>query len=435
LAERRISAKEVMIDIRAGLSNDEIGQKYRLSERGIRSLLDKLLNANLLTVEEHLQRVGSSTLPVDLEGDNGGRIDRKQVVIGSSEPVVASTPLPKRLEDDNSGSYAVSTSGNGPVQAAPLRGQDRHETREDFIPTSAKFIDISKQGQNQWWRYLVSILFISVFSTLMTVIAMAMFAPNSRWDNTTGSLIGISSLSNYVLQSLTFVFLFVAIFMVVRIEHKRSFLSLITPNESIDWKKIGKGFGLFFALLSCVLAIDYLMAPESFQFCLDPGRFMWFAPVVLVLTPIQTTAEELLFRGYLLHTTALLTGNRMVLVLVSGALFMLPHLVNPEVAAGFLPMALYYFAVGGFLTIVTLKSNGLEVAIGIHAATNLFVGLIVNYTNSVLKTESIFLCSTLDPVGSLVSFCIIAIIFYLLMFGGRLTLKRFWKKRQAAVPK
>ncbi len=88
-------------------------------------------------------------------------------------------------------------------------------------------------------------------------------------------------------------------------------------------------------------------------------------------------------------------------------------------------MVLYYFAVGGFLTFVTLRSNGLEVAIGIHAATNLFSALIVNYANSALKTEPILFCSVFEPVGSLVSFCIVAAIFYLLMFG-KLTLRRPW---------
>jgi uncharacterized protein len=102
---------------------------------------------------------------------------------------------------------------------------------------------------------------------------------------------------------------------------------------------------------------------------------------------------------------------------------MAPHLANPEVASGYLPMALYYFGVGGFLTVVTLKSNSLEMAIGIHTAQNLFVYLVANYANSALKTESIYFISKLDAVGGLVSFCIMAVVFYLLMFDRNPTLR------------
>lgn len=312
----------------------------------------------------------------------------------------------------------------------PRQPQAAQDTEQDRIPAAAEFIDVSKQGKNQWWRYLVGILFIIFFSMtlygIVTGILGLMLGKGAELDKTTGSFIGMSPLSNYIFLNLSFPFIFAAILLAVRYEHKRPVLSLITPNQTIDWKKIGKSFGIFWGLLFFVLIFDYVMAPEDVQFSLNPGRFLPFALVVLALTPIQTTAEELFFRGYLLQMMALLTKNRVALVIISGVLFMLPHLVNPEVQMGFLPMSLYYFATGGFLTLVTLKSNGLEVAIGIHMAVNLFAGLIVNYANSSLKTESIFFYSSWDPVSSLVSFSVQTVIFYLLMFGGRLTRQKPW---------
>ncbi len=362
-----------MIDIRAGISNDEIGQKYGLSEKGIRSLFDKLVGANLVTAEELYYRLGS---------------------------------------------------------APKIRGESMDE-REAAVNTAPatnprEFIDISGQGRNQWYRYVAGILFTTILPTVIMIIITAFLPPNWRLDDKTGSYIGIDPIYNYILLNFWFLLLFAAIFLTVRREHKRRFLSLITPNQSVDWKKIGKSFGIWFGLLACVLVLDYIMAPEEFEFVFNPSRFLWFAPTVLVLTPIQTTTEELFCRGYLLQMMALLTWNRILLVAISGLLFMLPHLANPEVALGFWTMTTYYFAMGAFLTLVTLRSNGLEVAIGIHAATNLFSGVVVNYVNSPLKTESILLHSAFDPLGSLIGFCIIAVVFYFLFFGGKLTLRKPW---------
>ena len=207
--------------------------------------------------------------------------------------------------------------------------------------------------------------------------------------------------------------------MAVRLIHKRPFLTVITPNLSVDWKKIGKSFGLFFGLVALATVVDYLLNPSTYQFRLNPERFLIFAPVALVLIPIQTTAEELLFRGYLLQSMALLTRNRVALVLISGLLFMVPHLANPEMTAGFWSMAFYYFLVGGILTIITLRSNSLEMAMGIHAAINLFAALIVNYANSALETESIFYCTEIEPIFTVVSFAVIALVFYMVMFRAK----------------
>ena len=282
-----------------------------------------------------------------------------------------------------------------------------------------QFIDLAKLGKNNWWRYVLGVVLI-----LGTPVALAIIVDMLYAD------IGyrIFGLNNVII---TFVevggfnaFLIIGVLLAVRVIHSRPFLTLITPHQFVDWKKFAKSFGLFFGLVALVTLVDYLLNPSTYEYRLKPEQFLVFAPIALILTPIQTTAEELLFRGYLLQTMALLTRNRAVLVLASGVLFMLPHLANPEMTAGFWPMAFYYFLVGGILTIITLRSNSLEMAMGIHAAINLFAVLIVNYASSALETESIFYCTELDPVFTIISFAVIALVFYLAMFRSEKNTKR-----------
>ena len=52
MAQKKISAKEAVDDIKAGMSDDEIMKKYEISAKGLQSLLDKLLKANLLSRAE-----------------------------------------------------------------------------------------------------------------------------------------------------------------------------------------------------------------------------------------------------------------------------------------------------------------------------------------------------------------------------------------------
>ncbi|MBM3301071.1 MAG: CPBP family intramembrane metalloprotease [Deltaproteobacteria bacterium] len=151
----------------------------------------------------------------------------------------------------------------------------------------------------------------------------------------------------------------------------------------------------------------------------NPMRALVLAPVVLVLTPIQTTTEELLFRGYLLQAAGLVSRRFGFPAMLSSLLFMLPHLANPEVAHGLPAVAAYYFAIGFLFCVVTIKSNSLELVIGAHAAVNLFAALVVNYSDSALETESVFFCTETDPVVAVTSLVIIGAIFYVAVFGFR----------------
>ena len=95
---------------------------------------------------------------------------------------------------------------------------------------------------------------------------------------------------------------------------------------------------------------------------------------------------------------------------------MLPHLLNPEAELNYLLMGAAYFAVGATLAYVTLQNNTLEIALGMHAANNLFSALFANAVITVMPTPSLFTVNELDVTYALVT-TIIACILFLLIFG------------------
>jgi membrane protease YdiL (CAAX protease family) len=108
------------------------------------------------------------------------------------------------------------------------------------------------------------------------------------------------------------------------------------------------------------------------------------------------------------------------IAVLSAVTFALPHLFNPEAqqhGAGLLGAS--YFVIGLLLAAVTLRDGRLELAIGVHAANNLLLVLVANYDGSVLESESIFTARELDPVYSLITLPIGALVFYGWFFGRR----------------
>jgi uncharacterized protein len=142
--------------------------------------------------------------------------------------------------------------------------------------------------------------------------------------------------------------------------------------------------------------------------------------VALVLTPLQTTTEELVFRGYVMQGLGLIVKAPAGVAVLSAIIFALPHLLNPEVQQhGPVLLGASYFVIGLLLAAVTLRDGRLELAIGVHAANNLLLVLVANYDGSVLESESIFTARELDPPYSLITLSIGALLFYGWVFRRR----------------
>ena len=65
-------------------------------------------------------------------------------------------------------------------------------------------------------------------------------------------------------------------------------------------------------------------------------------------------------------------------------------------------MMSYYISAGLALGIMTIMDDGLELALGLHAATNIYGALIVSYEGSAIQTDSIFKTSEIDSVLMLI---------------------------------
>jgi uncharacterized protein len=293
---------------------------------------------------------------------------------------------------------------------------------------SKTYLDLVYQGKNEWWRYLLALSIIvvmwliigSVPAVGLTVFILADGNPGTTFDTETQAFIGIDPVIPFVIIMLSFVLFFVGIFIAVRFVHQRRFTTLIASN-GIRWGRIAQAFGLWMLFAALIAGLESWLYPGRYQLTFDPIPFLISAILSLIFIPIQTSAEELLFRGYMLQATGLRIRNTLVLCILSGILFMLPHVFNPEVTSDTIFILFFYYAFGAFLALITLKDGGLELALGVHAANNLFTAIFANYVRSALVTSSIFTATELDVNFSLFSALAAMLVFYICFFlPGRL---------------
>ncbi|MEM7553561.1 MAG: CPBP family intramembrane glutamic endopeptidase, partial [Cyanobacteria bacterium P01_A01_bin.84] len=207
------------------------------------------------------------------------------------------------------------------------------------------------------------------------------------------------------------------IFLAVKLLHQRKFLSLVNAEAKIDFKRFFTGFGIWFFLGIIAATLGILLEPENIEFTFKPAEWFPLLACALLLTPIQTSTEELFFRGYIIQGLSRIAKQPFLLIVISSLLFMLPHLSNPEVQRGFIWLALHYFSFGVFCSLITIKDNRLELALGVHAANNLF-NVFITTKDSVLPIQAIWLVKEPgEPQWTLLWFLGECALFYLIVFG------------------
>ena len=172
--------------------------------------------------------------------------------------------------------------------------------------------------------------------------------------------------------------------------HQQSITSLTTSRKKIDWKRILYSFGLWGGITILLTGIDIYFSPENYELNFNLVKFIPLAIIAILLIPLQTSFEEYLFRGHMMQGIGLMAKNRWVPLVVTSTLFGLMHAANPEVEKLGMGIMIYYIGTGFFLGILTLMDEGLELALGFHAANNLITALMVTSDWTAFQTDSIF---------------------------------------------
>ncbi len=187
-----------------------------------------------------------------------------------------------------------------------------------------KFIQQAYKGNNEWWAYLVTIVtlffgwqFIGVLPLMGVAFyyseGMDAFIASGK-DNF--ATLGIDSNLYLFLIILTFLCGLISLFFGIKKVHNRKIVTLITSREKVDWNRFFYAFSVWAIIGIIMILVGYYLEPEDYVWNFKPLPFFILVIISLLFLPIQTSMEELLFRGYLMQGFGTATLNRNFWVLL-----------------------------------------------------------------------------------------------------------------------
>lgn len=267
-----------------------------------------------------------------------------------------------------------------------------------------KFIQQAYKGENAWWAYLVTlILFIFgwQFIGIIPLVGAAVYYADDmdvfyKSAQDSFATVGMGANLYLLLVIVTFLGGLLALFLGVKTIHRRKIISVITSRDKIDWSRVFYAFAIWAIIGLLMVAIGYFMSPEDFIWNFKPVSFFILVIISFLFLPIQTSMEEILFRGYLMQGFGTWFKKSFVALILTSVIFGLLHGLNPEIEKFGWIVMIYYIGTGLILGIFTLMDEGTELALGFHAANNIIAAVLVTADWAVFQTDAL-LIDTSEP--------------------------------------
>lgn len=224
-----------------------------------------------------------------------------------------------------------------------------------------------------FWRFLLGMVVIGVIYFLIvmaTGFAAVASAPNDDPAQAVASLVSGNSRLSLTLILLSFMGAVLGVGIATVLVHRRSPLGLFGPMR-LMMRHFLIAAGVFFALQTIIITLwsfFYDGVPN-----LPLSSVLLFLPIAAILVLIQTGAEELLFRGYLMQQLGARFKSWIIWFALPPVAFGLLH-YNPEMMGDLTWIAIIAITITGLLwTDLTRVTGNIGAAWGWHFANNFFL--------------------------------------------------------------
>ena len=288
-----------------------------------------------------------------------------------------------------------------------------------------KFLDNVKQGKNDLWRYILTILMsfgVSEFVAIFYLIIFMIFQQIFVGENSSEMVI------YFIIIFFSFSISAIFLLLLLDVLHKRNLMSLVNAVDKYDvfgtaiswfkrirWELFLKGFLIWSIFLIITETVAYLLYPSDFIFSLNLKNFLSLFIVFLITIPIQVTFEELFFRGYLNQGLSLKIKNPIIIITISSFIFGLGHFLNGDSILSMVLCTYSAFIVGIIWSITTLLDNGIEWSTGAHLANNFFAFVIIGGEGSLDNFGTLFSVKDSDPISGIIFSTVTLVIFLIIL--------------------
>jgi membrane protease YdiL (CAAX protease family) len=261
---------------------------------------------------------------------------------------------------------------------------------------------------------------ISVFYVLGS-FAIGLFCSSASFCTFSNGL-GRTPLSLlFVLFS--FVPIWIGVWIAMKFIHDVPMKELFGSFGKLDLQLLLKGFLVMLVLgISIETILQFIPVVSGFIYY-EPNKVLilsdwvkWFLPVMLFIF-VQSAAEELVFRGYLLQTIWSKSASYLYAVICPSLIFGLLHFDPQSYGANAWLYCFNTFVVGCLLCLVTLHTGNIALAFGLHWGGNtvslLFFGIYGNLDGMALWLTLLDPKSGAMGIALIVSTTFMIVIYFL----------------------
>jgi hypothetical protein len=234
-------------------------------------------------------------------------------------------------------------------------------------------------GRPQLWRTLLGLVLLGVVFALITfglLFVAIKFLGLSRNQLAVADTPGAAAMI-----FLPFLGFHIGLALVLPLLHKRGYRSLFGPALRLNLRHFAYGMAAIVLLGLggfAVTGLEQLLwpgAPEIVQ--VRPlGAWLIWLPVFIPLVLLQSLAEELVFRGYLLGQLRARFRSIWICAVLPSALFGVLHFAPGTWGLNAYMYVLNTTLVGVIACLVTLRTGNLGAAAGLHFANNMLALLL-----------------------------------------------------------
>ena len=284
------------------------------------------------------------------------------------------------------------------MQERPLADVEQHDNMNEAASGYATFP--RKFVSYRWFKPLLVALLTGVFMLVFQIVVLIVAAAWSGDQNfldtigTSYDTMDVYSGPGALFELGAIAVLLPALALAVLIVRDRPFSSYSSSRGGFKWSAFAKCAGVALAIYVIDFVLETLLIPgEPLEIQIQftaAGLIM-----CMLLIPIQSFAEEYIFRGLILQAVGSWTKLPIIAIAISAVLFTAGHAYND---IGMVAI----FANGIVWSAIVCKTKGLEATCALHAVNNmgafLVSGLGLVATTSELGIESLIVSIAIDLV-------------------------------------
>lgn len=298
-------------------------------------------------------------------------------------------------------------------------------TAAPAVKGETPFMAAPFSGKNSFWRYFIGGIVPFLVSNIIGAIPLAIVVISYAHDRAglpqkggmpDFELMGIDLNLGLVLMVFPFILAFFTMVWIIKPLHNRSFGTVVNGGRRVRWGRMMFSALVWIAMAAIWLVYSVRSDPGNFTLNNTTNSLLILAALSLFLIPFQAAFEEILFRGYFMQGFAVLARNRWVPIAVTSLMFGLMHSLNPEVKEyGFFTMIPQYVFFGLVFAVLTMLDDGIELAIGAHAANNVFLSVFLTHKDSALQTPALYEQMDIYPWKDFAGLVIMSVVFVAIM--------------------